>query len=147
MPITQTLTDSFRIELFQGVHNFSNPGGHTFKLALYTSSATLGANTTVYTTSGEVVGTGYVAGGNTLTSVTPIIVTTPPGSNAVVLDFADTTWANSTITARGALLYNATAGNKAIAVFDFGTDRVTNNTPFQIIFPTPDAISAVIRLL
>lgn len=141
MPITQALTNSFRTEIFQGLHNFSNPGGHTFKLALYTNSANLNANTSFYTTSGEVSGTGYAAGGVILTSITPVIA-----EGVVTLDFQDVTIASSTITARGAMIYNATSANRSVAIFDFGIDRSTNNAPFVIIFPSPTANGAVIRL-
>ena len=125
MAITQAMCTSFKTELLQGVHNFYNGSGGgsagtgaTFKIALYTSSATLGAATTAYATTNETTGTAYVAGGNTLTNVTP----TSSGTTAFT-DFADTTWSTSTITARGALIYNSTQSNKAVAVLDFGSDK------------------------
>jgi hypothetical protein len=124
------------------VHDFDNPGGNTFKIALYTSSATLGATTTAYSTSNEVPSTGnYSAGGNTLTSVSP----TTSGTTAYV-DFADTTWANSTITANGALIYNANASNAAVVVLAFGSDKSSSNGDFTIIFPTANATDAIIRI-
>lgn len=124
-----------------GLHNFDNPGGNTFKIALYTSSATLGAATTAYSTSNEVVGTGYTAGGNTLTSVSP----TTSGTTAYV-DFADVTWSNSTITANGALVYNTNASNASVIVLAFGSDKSTSNGDFTIIFPTANSSDAIIRI-
>lgn len=141
MAISQAMCTSFKVELLQGVHNFTNTTGDTFKIALYTSAATLGATTTVYTTSDEVVGTGYTAGGNTLTNVTP----TSSGTTAFT-DFADTTWSTATITARGALIYNSTEANKAVAVLDFGSDKTSTAGNFTIVFPTADASNAIIRI-
>lgn len=142
MPISQAMPTSFKQEILQAVHNFSNPGGDTFKIALYTSSATLGASTTAYTTSNEVAnGNGYTTGGNTLTSVTP----TTSGTTAFT-DFADTTWTNATITANGALIYNSTQSNKAVAVLAFGGDKTSTAGDFTIVFPTADASNAIIRI-
>jgi hypothetical protein len=142
MAISQAMATSFKQELMQALHNFSNPGGNTFKIALYTSSATLGASTTAYTTSNEVAATGnYVAGGNTLTSVTP----TSSGTTAFT-DFADTTWSSATITANGALIYNSTNSNRAVAVLAFGGDKTSTNGDFTIVFPTADASNAIIRI-
>jgi hypothetical protein len=141
MAISQAMCTSFKVELLQGVHNFTASTGDTFKIALYTSSATLGASTTAYTTSNEVVGTGYTAGGNTLTNVTP----TSSGTTAFT-DFADTTWSTATITARGALIYNSTDSNKAVCVLDFGSDKTSTAGDFQIVFPTADATNAIIRI-
>jgi hypothetical protein len=142
MAITQAMATSFKQELMQALHNFSNPGGNTFKIALYTSSATLGASTTAYTTTNEVASTGnYVAGGNTLTSVTP----TTSGTTAFT-DFADTTWSSATITANGALIYNSTNSNRAVAVLAFGGDKTSTNGDFTIVFPTADASNAIIRI-
>jgi hypothetical protein len=123
------------------LHDFDNPGGNTFKIALYTSSATLGASTTAYSTSNEVSGTGYSAGGNTLTSVSP----TTSGTTAYV-DFADTTWSNSTITANGALIYNANSSNAAVVTLAFGSDKSSSNGDFTIVFPTANATDAIIRI-
>jgi hypothetical protein len=123
------------------LHDFDNPGGNTFKIALYTSSATLGASTTVYSTSNEVTGTGYSAGGNTLTSVSP----TTSGTTAYV-DFADTTWSSSTITANGALIYNANSSNAAVVTLAFGSDKSSSNGDFVIVFPTANATDAIIRI-
>ena len=148
MAITQAMCTSFKTELLQGVHNFYNGSGGgsagtgaTFKLALYTSSATLGAATTAYATTNETTGTAYNAGGNSLTNVTP----TSSGTTAFT-DFADTTWSTSTITARGALIYNSTQSNKAVAVLDFGSDKSSSSGDFTIQFPTADSSNAIIRI-
>jgi len=155
MAISQALCTSFKQEILQGIHNFTNGSGggtttstgsgNTFKIALFTSSASLGAGTTAYADSNQVSGTGYSAGGNTLTNVTPTT-----SSTTALTDFADTTWSSSTITARGALIYNSstTAGsaNRAVAVLDFGSDKTTSAGDFTITFPTADASSAIIRI-
>ena len=148
MAITQAMCTSFKTELLQGVHNFYNGSGGgsagtgaTFKIALYTSSATLGAATTAYATTNEKTGTAYNAGGNSLTNVTP----TSSGTTAFT-DFADTTWSTSTITARGALIYNSTQSNKAVAVLDFGSDKSSSSGDFTIQFPTADSSNAIIRI-
>ena len=155
MAITQALCTSFKQEILQGIHNFTNGSGggtttstgtgNTFKIALFTSSASLGAGTTAYADSNQVSGTGYSSGGNTLTNVTPTT-----SSTTALTDFADTTWSSSTITARGALIYNSstTAGsaNRAVAVLDFGSDKTTSAGDFTITFPTADASSAIIRI-
>jgi len=141
MAITQAMATSFKQELLTGTHNFTNGTGDTFKIALFTSSATLGASTTAYSTSNEVSGTGYTAGGNTLTNVTP----STSGTTAFT-DFADTTWSSATITARGALIYNSTESNKAVVVLDFGSDKTSTNGDFTIQFPTADASNAIIRI-
>ena len=155
MAISQALCTSFKQEILQGIHNFTNGSGggtttstgscNTFKIALFTSSASLGAGTTAYADSNQASGTGYSAGGNTLTNVTPTT-----SSTTALTDFADTTWSSSTITARGALIYNSstTAGsaNRAVAVLDFGSDKTTSAGDFTITFPTADASSAIIRI-
>jgi hypothetical protein len=147
MTIAQTATTSFKVELPQGIHNFGPTSPDTFKIALYTAAATLDASTAVYTTTGQVVGAGYTAGGNTLTiSVTPVAANNSSGVPTAYWSFANTTWTNATFTARGALIYNSTEGNKSVAVLDFGSDKVVNNDTFQIIFPTPDANSAIVRI-
>lgn len=140
MAISQAMCTSFKVDLFGGVQDLDTD---TIKMALYTSSATLDASTTAYTTSNEVSssGTNYTAGGNTLTS--PII--TSSGTTAYV-DFADTTWSNASFTARGALIYNASKSNKAIAVLDFGADKTSTTGDFVVVFPTPDASNALIRI-
>ena len=134
------LATSFKQELLTATHNFTN-GTHSYKLALYSNSATLDATTTAYTTSGEVTGTGYSAGSDTLTTVTP----TTSGTTAFV-DFADTSFSNATVTARGALIYNSTQSNKAVAVLDFGSDKAASAGTFSVIFPTADANNAIIRI-
>ena len=133
---------SFKKELLEAVHNFKNSGGDTFKIALYTNSASFDATTTAYTTSNEVTGTNYTAGGNTLTRVDP----TSSGTTAFT-DFADTTWSSSSITARGAMIYNDTAAvNPAVVILDFGSDKTSTNGDFTVVFPTADASNAIIRL-
>jgi hypothetical protein len=139
--ISTAMCTSFKSELMSALHDFDNPGGNTFKIALYTSSATLGASTTAYSTSNEITGTGYSAGGNTLTSVSP----TTSGTTAYV-DFADTTWSNSTITANGALIYNANSSNAAVVTLAFGSDKSSSNGDFVIVFPTANATDAIIRI-
>ena len=142
MAITQGLCTSFKVDLLTGTQNFTPSTGNTFKMALYTSSATLGPSTTAYTTTNEISGAGYTAGGNTLTvSVAP----TSSGTTAY-LSFADTTWTNATFTCRGALIYNSTNSNKAVAVFDFGSDKSVVGGSFTVSFPTADATNAVIRI-
>lgn len=138
MAITQTMVSSFKQQILLGEHDLDTD---VIKLALYTSSATLDASTTVYTTSNEVVGAGYTAGGNTLTGA----AVTLDGTTAVV-DFADTSWTSSTITARGALIYNSSKSNKAIAVLDFGGDKTSTNGTFTINFPAATAGSAIIQV-
>jgi hypothetical protein len=141
MAISQAMCTSFKKELLTGTHDFSS-GGNTFKIALYTSSATLGASTTAYSSSNEASGTGYTATGNTLTNVNP----TTSGTTAYT-DFADTTWSSATITANGALIYNDTAaGDPAVAVLAFGGDKTSTNGDFTIQFPTADASNAIIRI-
>lgn len=147
MAIQQTATTSFKVELPQGVHNFGPTSPDTFKIALYTAIANIGPTTAVYTTSDEVVGTGYTAGGNTLTiSVTPVAANNSSGIPTSYWSFNNTSWAGASFTARGALIYNSTEGNKSVAVLDFGSDKTVNNDTFQIIFPTPDANSAIVRI-
>ena len=139
MPITQAMCNSFKTELLGGTHDLDTD---TIKIALYTSSATLGASTTAYSTTNEVTGsTGYSAGGNTLSGA----AITLSGSTAIV-DFSDTTWSSATITARGALIYNSSKSDKAIAVLDFGSDKSSTNGDFTIVFPTADASNAIIRI-
>jgi len=136
--IVGCLTTSFKKELLLGTHAF---GTDTFKIALYSSSADINTTTTAYTTTGEVTGTGYTAGGATLTVVTP----TTDGTVALV-DFSDVTWSTATITARAALIYNSSKSNKSVAVLDFGSDRVKTAADFTITFPPPDRYDAIIRI-
>jgi hypothetical protein len=134
---------SFKVELMRAVHNFTTSTGNTFKLALYTNSASFTAATTAYTTTNEVTASGsYSAGGGTLTNVTP----TSSGTTAFT-DFADLSFTTATITARGALIYNDTAtGDPTVVVLDFGSDKTSTSGTFQIIFPAADASNAIIRI-
>jgi len=147
MAITQAMCTSFKVELLNGIHAFGTTvvrgatTADTFEIALFTDSATLDATTTAYSTSNEVTGTGYTAGGNTLTTVAP----TSSGTTAF-LDFNDTTWSTATITARGALIYNSTQSDKAVAVIDFGADKTSTAGDFTIVFPAADASNAIIRI-
>ena len=147
MAILQTATTSFKVELLQAVHNFGPTSANTFKIALYTASADINANTTVYSTINEVTGTGYTAGGNTLTiSVSPTSGNNSSAVPTAYISFNNTTWTNATFTTRAALIYNVTQGNKSVAVLDFGSDKTVSNDTFQIAFPTPDANSAIVRI-
>jgi len=137
------LCTSFKKELLEAVHNFKNSGGSTFKLALYTNSASFTAATTAYTASNEVSASGsYSAGGGTLTRVDP----TTSGTTALT-DFDDLTFTSATITARGALIYNdSAAGDPSVCVLDFGSDKTSTAGNFTIVVPTADASSAIIRI-
>jgi hypothetical protein len=143
MAISQALCTSFKVALLNGEMDFSSDTALTFKVALYTSSATLGASTTAYTVTNEVSGTGYTAGGEAIT-----ISTNPTSSGTTAyLDFSDTTWSSATITARGALIYNANGTtNPAVAVLDFGADKTSTAGDFTIVWPTADASDAIIRI-
>ena len=134
---------SFKTELLRAVHNFTASSGNTFKLALYTNSASFTAATTAYTATNEVPNSGsYSAGGGTLVSVTP----TSSGTTAFC-DFADLDFTSATITARGALIYNSSAaGNPTVAVLDFGADKTSTNGTFTIQFPAADATNAIVRI-
>lgn len=145
MAISQALTTSFKSELLAAQHDFGS-GGHTFKMALYTSSAVLNATTTDYTATAEVVGTAYTAGGAALTNNG----ISSSGTTALV-DWADETWSGSTVTARGALIYNTTTGGGAgttesVLVLDFGTDKSSSASDFTVQFPVADATNAIIRI-
>ena len=150
MAISQAMTTSFKVEILDGIHNFgtgvirASTAADVFKIALYTSSATLGASTTAYTTSDEVSssGTNYVAGGKTLTiSQVPTFTST-----TAWLDFDDITWDSATITANGALIYNETQGNKAVAVLAFGGDKTSTAGNFTIQFPAATSTTAILRI-
>lgn len=146
MAITTAMCTSFKQELLEGKHDFNASSGHTFKIALFTSSATLGAATTDYAVTNEVSGTGYTAGGNTLTNIDP----TTSGTTAFT-DFSDTTWSSATITANGALIYNTTTDGgsgttNAVCALAFGGDKTSTNGDFVIQFPTADASNAIIRI-
>lgn len=142
MAITQAMCTSFKQALLDGEMDFSSDTSQTFKIALFTSSATLDATTTAYSTTNEVSGTGYTAGGNTLT-----ISTNPTTSGTTAyLSFSNTTWSAATLTARGALIYQSGGSNPAVAVLDFGADKTSTAGDFTIQFPTADASNAIIRV-
>ena len=150
MAISQAMVTSFKVEILDGVHNFgtgvirAGTGADTFKIALYTSSATLSAATTAYTTTDEVSssGTNYTAGGKTL-----VISQVPTSSGTTAfLDFDDVTWDSATITSNGALIYNATQGNKAVAVLAFGADKTSTAGNFTIQFPAATSTTAILRI-
>jgi hypothetical protein len=155
MAITTALATSFKQELMVGTHNFTTSSGNAFKIALIKSgmAGTYGVATTNAGTPGtgtpstsnlgtdEVTGTGYTAGGNTLTNVTPTT-----SSTTALTDFADSSWTSSTITARGCMIYNSTNSNRCVGVWDFGSDQVSSSGTFTIVFPTADASNAIIRL-
>ena len=144
MAITSAICSSFKQELLQGKHSFESSGGHTFKIALFTSSASLGASTTDYSTSNEISntsGSAYSAGGATLTSVTPTLST-----DTAVCDFADVSFTSASFTANGCLIYNSSQSDKAVAVIAFGGDKTVTSGTFTIQFPTADASNAIIRL-
>ena len=144
MAITSAICTSFKVELLKGVHNFTATTGNTFKIALYDSDATLGAGTTAFTTSEEITntsGTAYTSGGATLTSVTPVA-----SSTTALCDFADVSFSSANFTANGALIYNSSATNAAVAAIAFGSDKTATNGTFTIQFPAADASNAIIRL-
>ena len=150
MSIGQTLATSFKVEILDGIHNFgvgvirATTAADTFKIALYSTLATLNSTTTVYTTQDEVTGTGYVAGGNTL-----VISQAPTSTNTETvawLNFENSSWANATFSADGALIYNSTQGNKAVAVLNFGSTKTTTNQTFTVTFPASTSSAAIIRI-
>ena len=142
MTIKQAMCTSFKQALLDGEMDFSSDTSQTFKIALYTSSADLSASTTAYSTTNEISGTGYTAGGNTLTIASN---STTSGTTAFV-DFSDTSWTSSSITARGALIYKSGGTNPSIAVLDFGEDKSSVSGTFTVTFPTADADNAIIRI-
>ena len=141
MAITTVIQTSFKQELYEALHDFNAAGGNAFKIALYTNAATIDATTTAYSATNEISGTGYVAGGNTLTNIDP-----SSGSGKGFIDFADTTWSTATITARGCLIYNSTNANRAVQSHDFGSDQSSSAADFTIQFPVADAATAIQRL-
>ena len=141
MAISSTLTTSFKKELLEAKHNFLASGGNSFKLALYTSSATLGAATTAYSATNEASGTNYSAGGAVLTNINP----TSSGTTGFT-DFSDLTFSNATVTARGCLIYNDTNSDSAVASIDFGGDKTSTAGDFTIVFPAAAADTAIIRI-
>jgi hypothetical protein len=150
MAISQAMATSFKVEILDGIHNFgtgvvrASTAADVFKIALYTSSATLSAATTAYTTSDEVSssGTNYTAGGKTLT-ISQVPTST---STTAWIDFADITWDSATLTANGALIYNETQGNKAVAVLAFGADKTSTAGNFTIQFPAAASTTAILRI-
>ena len=142
MAITSAVCNSFKTEVLQALHNFTASSGNSFKLALYTSSATMGAATTAYSTSQEVSGTNYTAAGAALTKVEP----TSSGTTGFT-DFADLTFGTATVTARGCLIYNDTqSGDPSVATIDFGGDKTSTAGDFTIVFPAAAASTAIIRI-
>ena len=143
MAITSAICNSFKVELLKGEHNFTASTGQTYYIALFTSSANLGASTTIYSTTNEIAndsGSAYTAGGEALTNVTPVL----SGSTAVV-DFEDASWTDATFTANGALIYQNTT-NKAVMALAFGGDKSVSNGTFTVTMPTADADNAILRL-
>jgi len=150
LAIGQTLATSFKVQILDGIHNFgvgvirTTTAADTFKIALYSTLATLNSTTTEYTTQDEVTGTGYVAGGNTL-----VISQAPTSTNTETvawLNFENSSWANATFSADGALIYNSTQGNKAVAVLNFGSTKTTTNQTFTVTFPASTSSAALIRI-
>ena len=141
MAISSAVCNSFKQEILVGTHNFTASSGNTFKIALYTSSASLGASTTAYSTSNEISGTGYSAGGATLTSSTPVL----DGSTAVC-DFADVSFTSASFTANGCSIYNDTQSDKAVCVVAFGGDKTVSSGTFTIQFPAAAASTAIVRI-
>ena len=141
MAITSAICSSFKQEVLVGTHNFTVTSGNSFKLALYTSSATLGAATTAFTTTGQASGTNYTSGGSALTNITPVL-----SGTTAVCDFADLTFGTATVTARGCMIYNDTNSDKAVAIIDFGGDKTSTAGDFTVVFPSPTATGAIIRL-
>ena len=143
MAITQAMCTSFKVALLNGEMDFSSDTSQSFKIALFTSSATLNADTTAYSTTNEASGTGYDAGGKAIS-----IAANPTSSGATAfLDFSDVTWSSSSITARGALIYKNTTGNPAVAVIDFGEDKQSSSGTLEISFPAANAENAIIRIV
>ena len=145
MAITSAICTSFKVEILKAVHNFTASSGNTFNIALYTSSASLGAGTTAYTTSNEITntsGSAYTAKGKALTSVTPVA-----SSTTAVCDFADISWTSASFTARGCMIFNDSAsGDPSVCCIDFGGDKTATNGTFTIQFPTANSSDAIIRI-
>ena len=141
MAIATAMCTSFKKELLEAKHNFLNSGGDTFKLAMFTSSVTLGASTTAYATTNEITGTGYTAGGGTLTRVDP----SSSGTTGLT-DFANLTFSSSSLTANGALIYNDSNSDRAVCSLAFGADKTSSSGDFTIQFPAADASNAIIRI-
>ena len=146
MAITQAMTTSFKAEILLAVHDFRNTGGDTFKLALYTSSASIDANTTAYTATNESTGTNYTAGGAALTNGGVTATNTNASAGTGFTTFSNLTFTNATVTARGALIYNSTNANRSVAVLDFAADQTGTGNNFIIRFPSSNVTSAIIRI-
>ena len=156
MAITQAMTTSFKAEILLAVHDFRSTGGDTFKLAMYTSSATIDANTTAYSATDEASGTNYTAGGDALTNGGVTASNTNTSAGTGYTTFSNLTFTNATVTARGALIYNTTPSangtanttltNAAVAVLDFGADKTATAGDFTIVFPTASNTAAIIRI-
>ena len=150
MAISQTLATSFKVEILDGIHNFgvgvirASTTADTFKIALYSTLATLGSTTTVYTTQDEVTGTGYVAGGNTL--VISQVPTSTSTETTAWLNFDNSSWTTASFSADGALIYNSTQGNKAVAVLNFGGTKTATAQTFTVTFPASTSDAAIIRI-
>ena len=150
MAISQTLATSFKVEILDGIHNFgvgvirASTAADTFKIALYSTLATLGSTTTVYTTQDEVTGTSYVAGGNTLT-ISQVPTSTSTETTAW-LNFDNSSWTTASFSADGALIYNSTQGNKAVAVLNFGGTKTATAQTFTVTFPASTSDAAIIRI-
>ena len=145
MAITSAICTSFKVEILKAVHNFTASSGNTFNIALYDSSASLGASTTAYTTSEEITntsGSAYSAKGKALTSVTPVA-----SSTTAVCDFSDISWTSASFTARGCMIFNDSAtGDPSVCCIDFGVDKTATNGTFTVQFPTADSSDAIIRI-
>jgi len=141
MAIVQTMCTSFKAEVAQGLHNFTRTTGNVFKIALYVATANLGADTTVYTTTGEASGTNYSAGGIALTNITPLAA-----SNTGYWSFDDATFSNVTLTCAGALIYNSTNGNRAVCVLNFGQTITKTAANLVVTFPPMGATDSVLRI-
>ena len=150
MAISQTLATSFKVQILDGIHNFgvgvirASTAADTFKIALYSTLATLDSTTTVYTTLNEVTGTGYTAGGNTL--VISQVPTSTSTETTAWLNFSNSSWTTASFSADGALIYNSTQGNKAVAVLDFGGTKTATNQTFTVTFPASTSSAAIIRI-
>jgi hypothetical protein len=142
MAITQAVPNTFKQQLLQGGHNFTAATGNVFKLALYTSAATLSSATTVYTSTSEVANSGqYTTGGGVLTNISPLV-----SSGVAFIDFSDLSFTGVTLTARGALIYNTSNSNAAVAVLDFGSDKTATSGTFTIQFPADTTSAAILRI-
>ena len=144
MAISSAICNTFKTEILKAVHNFTASTGNTFNLALYTSSASMGASTTAYATTNEIAntsGSAYTAGGKALTSVTPVL-----DSSTACCDFADVSFTSASFTANGCLIYNDTQSDKACAVVAFGGDKTVSSGTFTIQFPAADASNAIVRI-